>query len=48
VTLEAAEVPGLVLSNDPAAGRRLGWNTWLPTRGARADADDAIFAVDTL
>jgi type VI secretion system protein ImpH len=46
VTLQASEVPGVVLSNDAAAGRRLGWNTWLPTQGTRGDACDAIFEVE--
>jgi type VI secretion system protein ImpH len=48
VTLKASEVPGLVLSNNKEAGRRLGWNTWLPTRGARGDAGEAIFRVETI
>jgi type VI secretion system protein ImpH len=37
--LEGPEVPPLQLGAAP----RLGWNTWLPTEGARDDANDAIF-----
>ena len=48
VTLKASEIPGLALSNNQATGRRLGWNTWLPSGGARADANDAIFQVETV
>lgn len=44
LTLRASEIPPLTLSADPATGGRLGWNTWLPTRGPRDDADDAVFA----
>jgi type VI secretion system protein ImpH len=42
LTLKASEIPRLRLSarNPP----RLGWNTWLPTTGAREDATDAVFA----
>jgi type VI secretion system protein ImpH len=43
VTLEASGIPSLVLTNNEETGRRLGWNTWLPTRGARGDAVDAVF-----
>jgi hypothetical protein len=46
--LKAADIPNLVLTNNTATGRRLGWNSWLPTRGARADASDAIFGVETV
>jgi type VI secretion system protein ImpH len=48
LTLKGAEVPALVLSGEKQTGPRLGWNTWLPTRGARADASDAIFQVDSV
>jgi type VI secretion system protein ImpH len=43
VTLQASGIPALTLSNNPQAGRRLGWNTWLPTQGARGDAGEAVF-----
>jgi predicted component of type VI protein secretion system len=46
VTLRASDIPSLVLSNDPQAGRRLGWNTWLPTQGARGDAGDPVFQAE--
>ncbi|HMK85285.1 MAG TPA: type VI secretion system baseplate subunit TssG, partial [Steroidobacteraceae bacterium] len=46
LTLKGSEVPALALSVDPERGARLGWNTWLPTRGARGDASDAILKVD--
>jgi type VI secretion system protein ImpH len=48
VTLQASGIPALTLSNNPQAGRRLGWNTWLPARGVRADARDAIFQVESV
>jgi len=41
--LQGVEVPPLTLSSDPQHAARLGWNTWLPTRGARGDASDAVF-----
>jgi type VI secretion system protein ImpH len=43
LVLAAEEVPPLAFSSDPAKGGRLGWNTWLPTTGPRADADEAVF-----
>jgi type VI secretion system protein ImpH len=46
LTLKGSEVPALVLSADKESGPRLGWNTWLPTRGPRGDASDAIFRVE--
>ncbi|HEX7758198.1 MAG TPA: type VI secretion system baseplate subunit TssG, partial [Caulobacteraceae bacterium] len=44
--LAAGEIPPLAFSNGPAGGARLGWNTWLPTQGGRADADEAVFEGD--
>ncbi len=41
--LAAEEIPPLTFSKDAAFGPRLGWNTWLPTQGARADPDEAVF-----
>ncbi|MGA0603161.1 type VI secretion system baseplate subunit TssG [Caulobacter sp. KR2-114] len=41
--LAADEIPPLSLARDVAGGARLGWNTWLPTSGAREDAADAVF-----
>lgn len=41
LTLKAAEIPPLRLS--AATAPRLGWNSWLPATGPRADADDAVF-----
>ena len=46
LTLKGSEVPALALSGEKETGPRLGWNTWLPTRGARGDASDAIFQVE--
>jgi type VI secretion system protein ImpH len=46
LTLKGSEVPALALSGERETGPRLGWNTWLPTRGARGDASDAIFQVE--
>jgi type VI secretion system protein ImpH len=43
LVLKADEIPPLGLSSDPARGGRLGWNTWLPTPGGRADANEAVF-----
>ena len=33
LTLKGPEVPALVLCAEKETGPRLGWNTWLPTRG---------------
>ena len=44
LVLRADEIPPLGLSTDPRAGARLGWNTWLPTRGPRGDPGDAVFS----
>ena len=44
--LKGPEVPELQLAS--SAAPRLGWNTWLPTTGARADASDAIFEVEAI
>lgn len=46
LTLKGSEVPALVLGPDKETGARLGWNTWLPTRGERGDASDAIFRTE--
>jgi type VI secretion system protein ImpH len=48
LTLKGSELPALVLGGEKQTGPRLGWNTWLPTRGARADASDAIFQVESV
>jgi type VI secretion system protein ImpH len=45
LTLRGSEVPRLALSGHEETGPRLGWNTWLPTEGARADASDPVFQV---
>jgi type VI secretion system protein ImpH len=42
LTLMAEEIPPLLLA--PQGAPRLGWNTWLPTTGPRADASDAVFS----
>ena len=42
--LLAAEVPGCVLSCS-GAGVRLGWDTWVSSRGFRRDVDNAVFTV---
>jgi type VI secretion system protein ImpH len=41
LSLKASEIPRLELSSSMAP--RLGWNTWLPSRGPRADASEAVF-----
>jgi type VI secretion system protein ImpH len=46
LTLKASEIPPLALSR--SASPRLGWNTWLPTRGPRGDPSDAVFATEEL
>ncbi len=46
LTLKGSDVPACALSSNPAAGARLGWNTWLPTTSPRRDASDAIFRAD--
>jgi type VI secretion system protein ImpH len=48
LTLKAQEIPPLELTSDPASAGRLGWNTWLPTRGPRGDPSDAVFATEEL
>ncbi len=48
LTLKGSEVPACSLSSNPAAGARLGWNTWLPTTGPRRDASDAIFRAESV
>lgn len=49
LVLRSNEVPPCRLSGtgtDEATGVRLGWNTWLQSRPATGDVDDAIFALD--
>jgi type VI secretion system protein ImpH len=46
LTLKGSAVPALALSAEKESGPRLGWNTWLPTRGPRGDASDAIFRME--
>jgi len=41
LTLKGSEIPNLQLAAKTAP--RLGWNTWLPTRGPRQDSSDAVF-----
>lgn len=41
--LLASEVPWTRLSDDPADGPRLGWNTWMRTQPFEQDVDDATF-----
>lgn len=43
LVLRAAEVPACELSGDEAAGPRLGWNCWLLSGPAAADAEEAVF-----
>ncbi len=47
LTIKGSEVPAMALSPDPAAGARLGWNTWLPSVSPRGDASDAIFRMES-
>ena len=44
LVLKAEEVPWCQLS--PAAGPRLGWNTWVRCSGLARDADDAILTLE--
>ncbi|HEV3023695.1 MAG TPA: type VI secretion system baseplate subunit TssG [Pirellulales bacterium] len=44
LVLLAAEVPDCQLSNDPACCVRLGWDTWLFSRGFDDDVSDAVFS----
>lgn len=46
LVLRAAEVPACRLGGDDGDVARLGWNTWLHSGSVRADADDAVFALD--
>jgi type VI secretion system protein ImpH len=43
LTLKSADIPPLALGGGQVPGSRLGWNTWLPKVGPRADAKDALF-----
>ncbi len=42
LVLKAEEVPECQLTGDGTLGARLGWNTWLLTRPATADAEDVV------
>ena len=42
LVLKAEEVPECQLTGDGTIGARLGWNTWLLTRPASADAEDVV------
>jgi type VI secretion system protein ImpH len=42
LVLRAEEVPECQLTGDGTFGARLGWNTWLLTRRASADAEDVV------
>jgi type VI secretion system protein ImpH len=44
LVLLAAEVPACRLSNDPTRCVRLGWDTWLFSRGFDEDVSDAVFS----
>jgi type VI secretion system protein ImpH len=46
LVLKAEEVPECQLTGDGSLGARLGWNTWLLTRPATADAEDVILEGD--
>jgi type VI secretion system protein ImpH len=46
LTLKAAEIPQLQLSQDRRTGPQLGWNTWFPTGRPRGDASDAVFRME--
>lgn len=41
-------VPDLLMVDDPGAGPRLGWNTWLKEGPMAEDRDDSIFQVSIL
>ena len=42
LVLKAEDVPECQLTGDGTFGARLGWNTWLLTQCARADAEDVV------
>jgi type VI secretion system protein ImpH len=46
LTLKAAQIPPLRLSQDRRAGPRLGWNTWFLSERPRDDASDAVFRME--
>jgi type VI secretion system protein ImpH len=46
LVLRAEDVPACELTDDPAAGPRLGWNCWLLTDRAAEPAEDALFDGD--
>jgi predicted component of type VI protein secretion system len=43
LVLRAAEVPPAQLTGGRGRGRQLGWNSWVLSRPAVADADQAVF-----
>ena len=43
LVLRAEEVPACQLTADEAAGPRVGWNCWLLSGPAKADAEEAVF-----
>jgi type VI secretion system protein ImpH len=48
LVLRAEDVPACELTDDPAAGPRLGWNCWLICDTPTADAEDAVFEGETV
>lgn len=44
--LKAREVPWCELSDDPAQGPRLGWNTWVRCGEFSEDVEDAVFCLE--
>jgi type VI secretion system protein ImpH len=48
LVLCAADVPACQLADPGGLGPRLGWNTWLCSRPAVHDADDAVFVGETV
>jgi type VI secretion system protein ImpH len=48
LVLCAADVPACQLAEGDGLGPRLGWNTWLCSRPATRDADDAVFEGETV
>ncbi len=45
--LMAPEVPWCELTDDPARGPRLGWNTWVRNDEFAKDVEDAVFRVES-
>lgn len=48
LVLCAQDVPPCLLGGSPETGPRLGWNIWLNSGSAAADADEAVFVHDGL